>query len=340
MCLAAPLAAHRPITSRYAFYPDVEAVLAAHCVSCHQGGGDAPMALGSYAETRPWAEAIREQVAGGEMPPWFAEPEGLALADENVLAAREIDVLLDWASGGAPEGPRPAADAQRTSPPAGSRAQAPAGKPLEVVVPPDASSRILLEPTSDAHIAGFEVLPGGDRVVRGAWLLVDGTAAGAWSAGRGPLSLPHDAAWRAPAGSRVEVELVRGVAYVRGRRSSSVARLWLLETAASRVVRSIAVEGGGARSSLPAGAELLAVLPPAERRAPLLFELGCSEPAPRALRWRPGGAWPLAYALETPATLTAGEACAAVKPAAQRVTLLAAMPPATPAPPAGPPPRR
>ena len=60
------------------------------------------MALAAYSETRRWATAIKAAVLSGEMPPWPVE-DGVAFAGERLLSAREIDVLVDWATAGAPE---------------------------------------------------------------------------------------------------------------------------------------------------------------------------------------------------------------------------------------------
>ena len=53
---------------------DVAPILMANCVTCHRPGQVAPMSLTTYAETRPWARAIRNEVEPRRMPPWHAEP--------------------------------------------------------------------------------------------------------------------------------------------------------------------------------------------------------------------------------------------------------------------------
>src|SRR3954462_11484994 len=54
------------------FSGDVYPVVRAKCQGCHQAGEIAPMAFTTYADTRPWAKAIREAVVGRSMPPWHA----------------------------------------------------------------------------------------------------------------------------------------------------------------------------------------------------------------------------------------------------------------------------
>ena len=47
----------------------------------------------TYAETRPWAKAIREQTIARKMPPWFADPSFGHFANDRSLSQAEIDTL-------------------------------------------------------------------------------------------------------------------------------------------------------------------------------------------------------------------------------------------------------
>ena len=47
----------------------------------------------TYAETRPWAKAIREAVVARKMPPWFADPHYGHFANDRSLSEAEIDTL-------------------------------------------------------------------------------------------------------------------------------------------------------------------------------------------------------------------------------------------------------
>ncbi|MCH2582573.1 MAG: hypothetical protein MK133_15405 [Planctomycetes bacterium] len=103
--LAAPAAAaHDIVTSRYSYREHVLPILNAHCVRCHCPDGPAPFRLTSYLDARPRAEAIKEEVLLRNMPPWFAEEGKHRLIDEDRLSATELDILVEWSSGGAPEG--------------------------------------------------------------------------------------------------------------------------------------------------------------------------------------------------------------------------------------------
>ena len=71
------------------FAKDVAPILYKNCASCHRPGDIAPMSLLRYEEARPWAKAIREQVATGQMPPWHAtQPHGTFLNDRRVIRER------------------------------------------------------------------------------------------------------------------------------------------------------------------------------------------------------------------------------------------------------------
>ena len=86
------------------FYREVLPVLQKHCQQCHRRGEVAPMPFLTYAQTRPWAKAIREAVALKKMPPWFAEPGFGPFANDRSLSQPDIDTLVRWVDSGAPEG--------------------------------------------------------------------------------------------------------------------------------------------------------------------------------------------------------------------------------------------
>jgi hypothetical protein len=86
------------------FYSDILPILQAHCQQCHRPGDIAPMPFLTYAETRPWAKAIREQVLARKMPPWFADPSYGHFANDHSLSQPQIDTLAAWVNSGAPAG--------------------------------------------------------------------------------------------------------------------------------------------------------------------------------------------------------------------------------------------
>jgi len=86
------------------FTKDVAPILYANCVSCHRAGEIAPMSLLTYAEARPWAQAIVRRTADRSMPPWHADAPAGTFTNERRLTEHQKDVLARWASGGAPQG--------------------------------------------------------------------------------------------------------------------------------------------------------------------------------------------------------------------------------------------
>jgi hypothetical protein len=86
------------------FYRNVLPILQDRCQSCHRLGGIAPRSFLTYAETKPWAAAIAEQVQSGKMPPWFADPHYGHFANDPSLTPQQIDTIRAWAAGGTPGG--------------------------------------------------------------------------------------------------------------------------------------------------------------------------------------------------------------------------------------------
>src|SRR5262245_10661218 len=102
--VAATGSAQAPL-DRPTFNRDVAPILFQRCVGCHRPGEAAPMSLLTYRDARPWARAIRAQVAARDMPPWPANPVfSRPLANDARLSTGEIDTILAWADAGAPEG--------------------------------------------------------------------------------------------------------------------------------------------------------------------------------------------------------------------------------------------
>ncbi len=86
------------------FAKDVAPILYKACADCHRPGSIAPMALLSYDDVRPWARAVKQRVVSREMPPWGADPAVGTFANDPSLSKAEIDTIVAWVDGGAPEG--------------------------------------------------------------------------------------------------------------------------------------------------------------------------------------------------------------------------------------------
>lgn len=95
--------AHVPITTKLTWTQEISRIVYKRCVSCHQQNGTA-FSLVTYDEARPWAKAIREEVEERRMPPWGAVEGVGAFRDDPSLTPVEIEMIVNWVEGGAPEG--------------------------------------------------------------------------------------------------------------------------------------------------------------------------------------------------------------------------------------------
>jgi hypothetical protein len=124
-----PLAAHDNITTNITFDKEIVRILQAHCARCHNG--NTAFSLLTYATARPWAVAVKEEVLNRRMPPWGAVKGFGKFSNDEGLSAEEIELLLSWIDGGAPEG-----DAATLPPAAEFPAPAPAAKPSTIISGP------------------------------------------------------------------------------------------------------------------------------------------------------------------------------------------------------------
>ena len=86
------------------FSKDVAPILYSRCLECHRPGEAAPMPFRSYQEVRPWAKAIKQQVAQRIMPPWHADPAVNHFSNSRRLSDAEVATVVKWVDNGAPEG--------------------------------------------------------------------------------------------------------------------------------------------------------------------------------------------------------------------------------------------
>jgi hypothetical protein len=115
--------AHDPITTRLTWSKEISRVVYRRCVSCHRPEGSA-FSLLTYQDARPWAKGIRDEVLSRRMPPWDAVKGVGEFRDDVSLSLPEMDLIVNWVEGGAPEGdpvylpPKPRVDS--TPPAAGA----------------------------------------------------------------------------------------------------------------------------------------------------------------------------------------------------------------------------
>lgn len=88
------------------YHRDVAPILARNCLGCHVDGGLAPFPLGTYAQAKAQAMAIKVATQSRTMPPWHVDNSGACqrYVDARWLTDSELDTLARWADDGAPEG--------------------------------------------------------------------------------------------------------------------------------------------------------------------------------------------------------------------------------------------
>jgi hypothetical protein len=106
VCLPAVLpvfAAHDLITTSVTWNREISRIVYERCASCHNDNGMA-FSLMTYAEARPWAVAIKEEVLSRRMPPWGAVKGFGEFRNDQALTLEQIERITDWVEGGVPEG--------------------------------------------------------------------------------------------------------------------------------------------------------------------------------------------------------------------------------------------
>ena len=173
---------HTPIASRWNYNEHLFPIFRDNCGSCHREGGIAPMSLVTYQSAYPWAQSIREEVLGLRMPPWKAEDGFGDFRNGHALPAHEMDMILEWSSGGYPQGPRALRPAPVEPP-----GEWPLGAPdLELEMPEpfvlDAGTSeavryfvLSAEAIAGQLVTGADVMPGAAAVVRDVAIYVDAT---------------------------------------------------------------------------------------------------------------------------------------------------------------------
>jgi hypothetical protein len=100
LVLAPTGVAHKGITSKFTYNADVYPVFVNRCGRCHIDGGVGPMSLVKYEDAYPWAESLRAEL----MSATEGDPHDFVKSAHRQISARELDIILDWAGGGTPEG--------------------------------------------------------------------------------------------------------------------------------------------------------------------------------------------------------------------------------------------
>jgi hypothetical protein len=100
---AAIAPAHDIITTPITWDREISRIIYERCASCHHDGGEA-FSLTSYADARPWAVAIKEEVLERRMPPWGAVKGFGDFRNDKALTPEQLELITSWVGGGVPEG--------------------------------------------------------------------------------------------------------------------------------------------------------------------------------------------------------------------------------------------
>jgi mono/diheme cytochrome c family protein len=98
-----PAAPHDVITTSITWNREISRIFFDRCASCHNEKGIA-FSMMTYAEARPWAVAIKEEVLSRRMPPWGAVKGFGEFRDDKGLTQEQISLITGWVEGGVPEG--------------------------------------------------------------------------------------------------------------------------------------------------------------------------------------------------------------------------------------------
>lgn len=208
--LAVPGEAHKGITSRFTYNAEVYPVFLDRCGRCHVDGGVGPMSLLTYEDAFPWAESLRAELLAVS-----GDPQDFVNAAHRQLSARELDIILDWATGGTPEGDKSSAPTPVSlrndwthGVPDLSAAMA---KPFDMPADTLESTEEFVLPiaiTEPRLAARFDMLPGNPSIVRGARVSIrskDGQirALGTWFPRQTPVPLAVKPAVRLEPGAEI-----------------------------------------------------------------------------------------------------------------------------------------
>jgi hypothetical protein len=103
LSVSAVVWAHDVITTKLTWNREISRIVISRCASCHHKDGSA-FSLMTYAEARPWAVAIKEEVLSRRMPPWGAVKGFGEFRNDVGLTGEQIEWITAWVVGGVPEG--------------------------------------------------------------------------------------------------------------------------------------------------------------------------------------------------------------------------------------------
>ncbi|MDA1195191.1 MAG: redoxin domain-containing protein [Planctomycetota bacterium] len=178
-CVLTPAEA-TPVAGAPTWHAQVARIVQDRCQTCHRPGENGPFSLLRYEDAKAQAGMIRYAVEERLMPPWFAAPGGLPMANDHSLAARERDQLIAWVDAGCPEGDPKDAPTPRTfvegwrigTPDAIVELPNPVNVPAEGVVPYQ-FQLVTTDFDEDRWVEAFEIRPTAPQVVHHVLVFAD-----------------------------------------------------------------------------------------------------------------------------------------------------------------------
>ncbi len=247
IAFTAMAAAHEPITTKVTFNKEIVRILRQRCLDCHREGG-VSFRLDTYAEARPWAKAIKEEVLEGRMPPWHAAKGAGSFHNDRSLTILEKDLLVDWVEGGAPKGE------DKDLPPVAEPASHGLGEPGLVVPGPAVKG--------NRWVRAWEFRPNNAAALEEVefWIVSAGQRSylGNWVAPESVVVLPENVGVFLAAGSRIELRPHYKPDQAADREPGKLA-LYFAEKPPTRRLRVMPLSCGPNR--LPQGVAALAIRP-------------------------------------------------------------------------------
>ena len=246
--------AHKTVVSRYTFHHDVLPILKARCAACHADGAVA-FPLATYPQVKSASWQIQQALVSGRMPVWDAEPLAVPFEGSRAMSAKELDILMTWAAGSAPEG-APVAVPVPHATPAALSATTTLDMPEPFTLAADrreADNEVAwpADQLAGQWIKAADVVPGDPRVVRRASVMIRSGAGdqvvSLWIPGDEPQALSGGGAFQVPPGAVI----VLSIHYQQPSENPitttdrSRVRLYAASPATAHAVRSITIEGAG-----------------------------------------------------------------------------------------------
>ncbi|MGB0505236.1 MAG: redoxin domain-containing protein [Pikeienuella sp.] len=160
---------------------DIEPILAANCVECHQTGGVAPFPLRTYDQSADRSGMLEYVTQEKLMPPWRPVPQHGRFRDERYLSDHQIALFSAWSNNDEAKGNPTDAGPKVKLPDPGWRMGKPdlvlqLQEPFSVPATGEDVYRYFVIPsgmTQDRAIVGIDFRPGATAVVHHANFFVD-----------------------------------------------------------------------------------------------------------------------------------------------------------------------